>query len=314
VTVPRYSEQGTWTADYFEFRDKVGNDRVLRTADLSVAGFPTTFTQTGPGDTTAPALASFSFSPTTVDTSASAQTITVTAQITDDLAGVEFGAFQFESPSNQSISVYFDSNNRVSGTALDGTYVKNVTVPRYSEQGTWTADYFEFRDKVGNDRVLRTADLSVAGFPTTFTVTAMSMLRVTTSPAVPSQILVDGVPRDTWGLNWVKLPPGTYTVRFTHVEGYTEPDPQTVNVTTGNTTTVDGTFTQRGTLRVTTSPAVAGTISVDGIPRNDWGVWTDLPTGGHQVCFGAVEGYTAPPCQNITLTAGQQTTVNGTYT
>jgi hypothetical protein len=53
---------------------------------------------------------------------------------------------------------------------------------------------------------------------------------------------------------------------------------------------------------------------VDGIPRNDWGVWTDLPTGGHQVCFGAVEGFTAPPCQNITLTAGQQTTVSGTYT
>jgi hypothetical protein len=100
------------------------------------------------GDTTAPALASFSFSPTTVDTSASAQAITVTAQITDDLAGVEFGAFRFESPSNQSISVYFDSSNRVSGTALDGTYVNNITVPRYSEQGTWTADFFELRDKV----------------------------------------------------------------------------------------------------------------------------------------------------------------------
>jgi WD40-like Beta Propeller Repeat len=144
--------------------------------------------------------------------------------------------------------------------------------------------------------------------------TNVGMLRVTTSPAVPSQILVDGVPYDTWGLNWVKVPPGSHTVSFTHVEGYTEPNPQTVNVTAGNTTTVDGTFTQRGTLRVTTNPAVAGTISVDGIPRDDWGVWTDLPTGSHQVCFGAVQGFTAPPCQNITLTAGQQTTVTGTYT
>jgi hypothetical protein len=44
--------------------------------------------------------------------------------------------------------VYFDSSNRVSGTALDGTYVNNITVPRYSEQGTWTADFFELRDKV----------------------------------------------------------------------------------------------------------------------------------------------------------------------
>src|SRR5439155_356416 len=116
------------------------------------------------------------------------------------------------------------------------------------------------------------------------------MLRVTTSPALPSQILVDGVTRDSWGLNWVKLSPGSYTLSFTHVEGYTEPAPQMVTVTAGQTTTVTGTFTQRGSLRVITNPAVPGTISVDGIPRDDWGMWTDLPTGNHQVCFGAVPG------------------------
>ena len=63
-----------------------------------------------------------------------------------------------------------------------------------------------------------------------------------------------------------------------------------------------------------TSPAVAGTIFVDGLPRNDWGLWTWLPTGSHQVCFGAVSGYTAPACQNVTLTAGNQTTITGAYT
>ena len=43
---------------------------------------------------------------------------------------------------------------------------------------------------------------------------AKGELRVTTNPALPSQILVDGVPRDTFGLNWLDLPPGTYTVSF----------------------------------------------------------------------------------------------------
>jgi hypothetical protein len=138
-------------------------------------------------------------------------------------------------------------------------------------------------------------------------------LRVTTSPALPSQISLNGVIADSWGLTWVKLDPGDYTVHFSHVEGYSEPADQLVSVTAGATTTVTGTFTQRGSLRVITSPAVAGTISVDGSPRNDWGMWTDVPTGPHQVCFGAVEGFTTPACQDITVNAGALTTVTGTY-
>ena len=139
-------------------------------------------------------------------------------------------------------------------------------------------------------------------------------LRVTSSPALPAQISLNGVIADSWGLNWLELPPGDYTVHFSHVEGFSEPADQVVTVTAGATTTVTGTFTQRGSLRVTTSPAVAGQISVDGIPRNNWGMWTDLPTGAHQVCFGPLAGYTAPTCQNITVNAGALTSVTGTYT
>ena len=140
------------------------------------------------------------------------------------------------------------------------------------------------------------------------------LLRVTTSPAVPSQISVDGVPMDSWGLNWVKLAAGSHTVSFSDVEGFATPADQTVTVTVGNTTTVTGAFVQRGLLRAFTSPGVAGTISVDGIPRNDWGTWTWLPTGSHQVCFGAVPGYAAPSCQNLSFSAGATTTANGAYT
>lgn len=139
------------------------------------------------------------------------------------------------------------------------------------------------------------------------------LLRVTTSPALPSQISINGVPADSWGLNWVKLPPGSYTITFSHVEGYSEPDPQTVTVTDGDTTPLIGTFTQRGSLRVSTSPALAGTITVDGVPRDDWGVWTDVPVGSHLVCFGAVAGKSTPACQMPTVNAGQLTTITGSY-
>ncbi|MEE9297663.1 MAG: M15 family metallopeptidase [Acidimicrobiia bacterium] len=140
-----------------------------------------------------------------------------------------------------------------------------------------------------------------------------ALLRVETSPAVASQILVDGVPFDTWGLTWVKLPPGTYEVSFSDVEGFTTPAAQTVAVGEGATTTVTGSFTERGFLRVFTDPAVPGTITVDGIPRNDWGMWTDLPPGDHEVCFGDVADYTTPPCETATVIANATTNVTGTY-
>jgi hypothetical protein len=138
-------------------------------------------------------------------------------------------------------------------------------------------------------------------------------LRVTTNPALPSQILVDGVPRDSFGLNWLDLPAGSYTVSWTHIEGYTDPAPQTVMVNTGATTTVVGNFVRRGSLRVITSPALPGTITVDGIPRDDWGMWTDIPSGAHQVCFGPVPGYTAPACASVNLVAGMPFQLTGNY-
>jgi hypothetical protein len=67
----------------------------------------------------------------------------------------------------------------------------------------------------------------------------------------------------------VEVAPGSHTVSFSHVEGYTEPAPVTVTVSAGETSTVADTFTRRGSLRVITSPAVAGTISVDGTPRGE---------------------------------------------
>jgi hypothetical protein len=138
-------------------------------------------------------------------------------------------------------------------------------------------------------------------------------LRVTTTPAVPSQILVDGVPRDTWGLNWLQLPPGAYEVSFSDMPGFTAPTPQTVTVTAGETTAASGSFGEQGWLRVITDPAVPSTIYVDGIPRNDWGMWTDLPPGDHQVCFGDVEGFATPACQTANLAAGATAIVTGSF-
>jgi hypothetical protein len=121
---------------------------------------------------------------------------------------------------------------------------------------------------------------------------------------------------DSWGLTWLELAPGSHTVSFTHVEGFTEPVPQTVTVVAGATTTVNGVFTARGSLRVVTSPAVGTRITVNGIPRNDWGMWTDLPTGTYTVCAGIDPNHVRipPPCSVAVVSAGALTTVTATYT
>jgi len=141
----------------------------------------------------------------------------------------------------------------------------------------------------------------------------VGLLRVTTSPALPSQVLVDGTLRDTWGLNWLEIPAGSHSVCFTRVEGWTEPACKTVTVTSGATTTVVGTFEQRGYLQVTTAPAVPGTVFLDGYPADDWGIFTDVPIGTHQVCFQDAPGYDTPGCKSVVVLPGQTASVVGTY-
>ncbi len=143
--------------------------------------------------------------------------------------------------------------------------------------------------------------------------TGFGLLRVTTTPAVPAQITLDGVISDRWALTWVKLAPGAVEVCFGDVPGFTTPGCQVVTIVEGATTVVSGDFIERGTLRVTTTPAAPSTISVDGIARNAWGVWTDFAPGTYEVCWGDTPGLTAPPCETVVVTAGATTTVNGSF-
>jgi hypothetical protein len=147
----------------------------------------------------------------------------------------------------------------------------------------------------------------------------VGLLRVVTSPALQSQISITQGPTtwiaDSWGLSWLELPPGSYTVSFSHIEGWSEPAPQPVTVSAGSTTPVTGTFTQRGLLHVfNAGTAQPGTIYVDDIPRDDWGMFTDIPTGLHTVCWGPSSDVANPPaCQSANITAGVQTNITGTY-
>jgi DNA-binding beta-propeller fold protein YncE len=258
-----------------------------------------------------------------------------------------FAAVQgYITPACQTVTVTAGATTTVTGTFTERGFLHVTTSPAVNSEITYTAsgsttalamdNYGAWTDiPVGTYSVCfgavagytapacQTAAIT-AGATTNITGTftansgatgpsGVGLLRVTTSPAVPSQITVDGNIADTWGLNWLQIAPGSHTVCFSSVQGYTTPACQTVTVTAGATTTVTGTFTQRGFLQVETSPAVAGTIYINGTPADDWGVYTDRPAGTYTVCFGAVTGETAPACQTPTVTAATTTTITGTY-
>ncbi len=140
------------------------------------------------------------------------------------------------------------------------------------------------------------------------------VLRVVTNPALPSTIKLDGISMNRWGLDWVKVSPGTHVLTFTDLLGWMTPDPITVNVPSGGgMVNVTADFTELCSLRVTTEPPVPSTISIDGSPAADWGTWIDILPGSHVISFGPTEGFVPPEPVEVTLIAGQFRTVTGIF-
>lgn len=134
--------------------------------------------------------------------------------------------------------------------------------------------------------------------------TGHGLLRVTTNPAVPSQIEIDGVPAVSFGVDWVKLPPGLHTVCFRDVPGFETAGCSTVAITEGVTTSVDGVFTALAELRVLTAPAVDTPVSLDGRIIDQYGFWTWVPGGiEYEIC---ADGY---PCAPVTPAPATLTTL-----
>lgn len=172
ASVPQYSEAGTWRVIQVLLRDAVGNTTILEESHLTSRGFSTQLqVNSVPQDITGPSLTQFSFTPTTIDTGASSQSVSLTLGIADELSGFEFGNFLLLSPSGQQVnSGGYNSAHRISGNALDGNYEVTTTFPQFSEIGVWHVIQVFLRDAVGNTVIFGESDLFTRGFPTTLTI------------------------------------------------------------------------------------------------------------------------------------------------
>jgi Dockerin type I domain len=119
-------------------------------------------------DTTPPQLLGLSVNPPTIDVTQASQTLTVTMHVTDDLSGTVSVTVVIQSPS--AAQTNFAGASLIQGTALDGTWVANLTIPRFVESGVWKISSINLQDEATNHQQLGTAALQSLGLPTSFDV------------------------------------------------------------------------------------------------------------------------------------------------
>lgn len=193
VLLPEPREPGVWTLESLSVRDAAGNQATLSGGQLLALGFPMNLTVTGESqtnDSTAPFLAGLSLTPTNINTTHSAQSILVTAHVTDDLSG--FGiplpfttggsggvSAIFSSPSgHQSTNVRLGPRLPASAAVLDTVFTNTMALPRYSEPGLWLLQYLVIVDKAGNQRQLDLAAVRSLGLPHSFIVEEFPSLKI----------------------------------------------------------------------------------------------------------------------------------------
>jgi len=138
-------------------------------------------------------------------------------------------------------------------------------------------------------------------------------LRVVLDPVVPGMVYVNGAWTTRWGIECLMLPAGDYELSFGRVVGYMPPLSEMITIKSGEVTMITAEYVEMATLRVITSPALPSTIYVDGIGRNDWGLWVYVPSGTYEVSFGKVSDHISPLPMTVTLAPGEHSEVIGEF-
>lgn len=114
------------------------------------------------------------------------------------------------------------------------------------------------------------------------------------------------------------LPPGSHTVSFNNVAGWTTPARQKVTISQGQGTASIGAYVQdTGTLTVTLSPKTA--IAAGAQWQVDAGEWKNsgtrlsLVAGTHTVSFKGIEGWNGPASRQVNIINKRSTAIKAIY-
>jgi uncharacterized protein YjdB len=164
ATIPAGAAPGLWSVT-------IGVSDAAFNPDLGRLPGQITVTNTAP-DADAPVFTSFSVDPQVVDLTTGAKLLTVTATLTDAATGVERLDFTAAAPDGSALAECSNTKQPSGGTRQNGTWVCAVPIPVSAVGGAWRILSVRATDKALNERRLGQAELSAAGFPTSFTVIA----------------------------------------------------------------------------------------------------------------------------------------------
>jgi len=133
-------------------------------------GFTTAQKVEAAEDRTPPEITGFNLSPSQVNTADEDQVITVTISLEDDLSGTCGNPYEVDNciPITLYLApqigtqelMFYNGFVLTEGDNLDGTYVGEATLPKWSKVGVWEVDLLVFGDALGNSVQLNADDLA----------------------------------------------------------------------------------------------------------------------------------------------------------
>ncbi len=142
TTIGRYAPKGMYTFQVMQCQDSFGRSTVFGEDILfdtfGINPLDVWLNQTGPGDNEAPAVLSFSFSPSEASTYEASVLVAVAIAVVDSVSGVSSCSMTFAVPKGQSgnpLSISF--NLAAADVRSNSTFLGNLTFPRFSRQGYW---------------------------------------------------------------------------------------------------------------------------------------------------------------------------------
>jgi hypothetical protein len=170
----QYAIPGAYLVTWVELEDRAGNRSSFDREALEGLGFPTEFTETGPGDTTPPEVTDFWLEPTTLRTSQGNDTISFFLHLKDDLSGLGPSA---ESKLDeidvqiqpQEFSLGSFEPELVSGTRFDGVWRARYVLPADAPPGAYQASLLILADRAGNRVAIDGEEIDANGWPRDFT-------------------------------------------------------------------------------------------------------------------------------------------------
>ncbi|HEX8266289.1 MAG TPA: carboxypeptidase-like regulatory domain-containing protein [Pyrinomonadaceae bacterium] len=112
-------------------------------------------------------VSNLSFTPATIDTTDSSQTVTVTIRAANTVTDVKSIFVRFRSQTgNQFVYTSMDSQNRISGDGRDGYYQAGATFPQYSKAGKWYVFEITAFDSLNNYSNFSYNDILARNLPT----------------------------------------------------------------------------------------------------------------------------------------------------